>query len=92
MGPEDVKARALRLGDLRPVETDEEKEHSQLAPGLFAELKEEIKAIMAFEKSFCARCDRKVTNPQYKSVQGEKKVVFCGFNCFDKHPFKTNKK
>lgn len=84
----DIKARAMRLKDLKPPISPQEKEEKELAPGLFNSLKEEIEAILAFEPVYCAKCHNEITDKSFKSVQDGKSIEFCSIDCFDKYKFK----
>jgi hypothetical protein len=66
-----------------PVFQETEKIQQELAPGLFRY----VKSIISGLSVCCDTCNLTVLKPDYKSIEGDKKVVFCSKKCFEEYLF-----
>lgn len=62
-----------------------EKLRQELAPGLFRY----VRTILAGLSICCDKCNLTVLRPEYKSIDGDKQVVFCSKKCFENYLFGT---
>lgn len=58
-------------------------ERKELAPGLFRH----VKTIISGLSLCCDTCNVTILRPQYRSIENNKQVVFCGKKCFDEYQF-----
>lgn len=66
-----------------PPPPQEQKEDEELAPGLF----NHVRSIISGNYLFCDTCHLSITQPMFKSVHNNKRVLFCSKDCFEKYSF-----
>jgi hypothetical protein len=77
-----AKKLAARLGKNVPPSIAPQRQ-AELAPGLFYALRTLLAGIVFY----CDKCNVEVLNPQFKSIHGDRKVLFCSTECFENYQF-----